>query len=175
MESGSRTHKVLEGRGDGFREPARPDERTYYRQFGVQVTARWLVVGPRRYALAELGDLWTVRGSLGPAVRGARWVTWAAAAVLFAVVVSFPLFPPDSVAWLGAIVVSMIVCGLAALRLLQPRPYEMWAQYRGEEVRIYRAADEKTYGHVCRALIRAREYLRHQELRHRLVGAPPAA
>jgi len=40
---------------------------------------------------------------------------------------------------------------------LRPRSFEIWAEYNGVVVRIYHSADEKTFGHVCRALIRARE------------------
>jgi len=39
----------------------------------------------------------------------------------------------------------------------RPRSFEIWAEYNGVVVRIYESADEKTFGHVCRALIRARE------------------
>lgn len=40
---------------------------------------------------------------------------------------------------------------------LRPRSFEIWAEYNGVVVRIYESADEKTFGHVRRALIRARE------------------
>jgi len=40
---------------------------------------------------------------------------------------------------------------------LRPRAFEIWAEYDGVVVRIYHSTDEKTFGHVCRALIRARE------------------
>jgi len=40
---------------------------------------------------------------------------------------------------------------------LRPRTFEIWAEYDGVVVRIYQSTDEKTFGHVCRALIRARE------------------
>jgi hypothetical protein len=39
----------------------------------------------------------------------------------------------------------------------RPRSFEIWAEYNGVVVRIYESADEKTFGHVCRALIRARD------------------
>jgi hypothetical protein len=39
----------------------------------------------------------------------------------------------------------------------KPRSFEIWAVYNGIVVRIYESTDEKTFGHVRRALIRARE------------------
>lgn len=38
------------------------------------------------------------------------------------------------------------------------RLFELWAEFRGRPVRLYRCRSERVFGQVCRALLRAREY-----------------
>lgn len=40
---------------------------------------------------------------------------------------------------------------------LRPRWYELSARFRGRTVRLFRSRDARTFGRVCRALVRARE------------------
>lgn len=42
--------------------------------------------------------------------------------------------------------------------LWQGRCYELWADYRGQRVRLFRTHDAREFGQVCRALMRAREH-----------------
>ncbi|HEY8471801.1 MAG TPA: DUF6232 family protein [Natronosporangium sp.] len=42
--------------------------------------------------------------------------------------------------------------------LLQSRLYELWAWFRGQQVRLFQSYDSREFGQVCRALTRAREY-----------------
>jgi hypothetical protein len=41
--------------------------------------------------------------------------------------------------------------------LLQERSYELWARFRGQQVRLFRSDDAREFGQVCRALLRARQ------------------
>jgi hypothetical protein len=42
--------------------------------------------------------------------------------------------------------------------LLQSRLYELWAWFRGEQIRLFQCYSSREFGQVCRALLRAREY-----------------
>jgi hypothetical protein len=42
--------------------------------------------------------------------------------------------------------------------LLQSKLYELWARFRGQQVRVFHCFDQREFGQVCRALTRAREY-----------------
>jgi Family of unknown function (DUF6232) len=42
--------------------------------------------------------------------------------------------------------------------LLQSRLFELWAWFRGEQVRLFQCYSSREFGQVCRALTRAREY-----------------
>ncbi len=129
--------------------------RVYYDHDGVQVSTAWLVVPDRRYAVAELRNLRTTRGPHHPYVTSTVVV---AGAFLFMVSVSLPFIYRDPVGWLGVGALALVPVGmaLAALRL-RPRPYELWAEYRGETVPLLWSLDETTYGQVTRALVRAAE------------------
>jgi hypothetical protein len=54
--------------------------------------------------------------------------------------------------------IGIVPIGVAAVMArVRPRPYELWARYHDEVVQLFCSTEEKTFGHVCRALIRARE------------------
>jgi len=141
-----------EGRDD------RPDpggDRVHYDHDGVSVTGQWLTLADKRYAVAELRNLRTVRGPYHPLATATVVV---AVAFLFMVGVSWPLIHKDAAAWLGVGAVSIVPLGMALATLrVRPRPYELWADYRGMTGPVYWSQDAHTYGQVCRALIRARE------------------
>jgi hypothetical protein len=127
----------------------------YYHRVNVQVTDRWFVVDGLTYPIGQLNRLRTGRGPLHPLVQ-----TTVAVAVVFvsAFAVSFPMLSHNPAAWLGVALVAVVPAALAVLGVrFQRRPYQLWADFRGETVLVFSTLDEKTYGHVCRALIRARE------------------
>jgi Family of unknown function (DUF6232) len=133
----------------------RPARRVYYQRGGVQITERWFVVDGVTYPVAQLNRLRTGRGPLHPMVQ-----TTGAIAVVFAVAfaVSFPMLGHDPIAWLGMALVAAVPAVVAIVGArVQRRPYQIWADLQGETVLVFSTLDEKTYGHVCRALIRARE------------------
>jgi len=127
----------------------------YYNRAGVQVTERWFATEDAFYPLAELNRVRTGRGPLHPMVQ-----TTSAVALVFAAafVVSLPTLRGTPAAWLtlAAVAVVPVVAAFVAVRY-QPRTYQIWADYRGDTVLVFSTLDEKTFGHVRRALIRARE------------------
>ena len=134
-------------------ENSRSAGRTYLRRPGLRITDRWFVITGQRFEVSELRSPRTVRGAYDSIVVTTSGI---AGAVLVVIAVSARLF--DAAAWLGAGVVAAVPVGLAVITWRRhPRPYELWAEYRGVWVRLFGCPDEKTFGHVSRALIRARE------------------
>jgi hypothetical protein len=145
-------HFALPAREDRSPWPAR---RTYLRQSGVQITGRWFLTDVQRYDVFELDALSTVRGAHDPMVAT---IGAGAGATMVVIVVGASFLSDQPVVWLAAAVLALVLVGLAvAYWRFHPRPYQLWAEYHGRPVRLFGCPDEKTYGHVCRALIRARE------------------
>jgi hypothetical protein len=121
----------------------------------VQVTERWFAADGETYPIADLNRLRTGRGPLHPMVLPTFTI-----AVVFvsAFAVTFPMLAHSPAAWAGVGFVAVVpaVFAVAGTRF-QRRPYQIWADFQGKTVLIFSTPDEKTYGHVCRALIRARE------------------
>jgi Family of unknown function (DUF6232) len=130
-----------------------PKHRTFYRSSEVAVTDQWFATPDRTFTIAYLSDVRVARGSFDPVVVGT-----SLAAVVVLVVAGASLFKLPPLAWPGMIMVAMVPVGVAAVTArFRPRRYELWARYRGEIVQLFCSTEEKTFGHVCRALIRARE------------------
>lgn len=147
-------------------------ERTYYQRAGVHVSERWFATPHGRYAISGLSRLRAGRGARSPAAHLA-----GALAVLLAgvAVVGFMANYRTPLTGIGIAGVALAAAGLmAALRGLQRRPYQLWADHRGGTVLLYWSFDEKEYGHVTRALIRAREAQPIDE-EHDLVALASAA
>jgi hypothetical protein len=155
--------------------------RTYYRDRHVHVTSSALRVGDRCFALDQLDYVWRARGRLAhrrilvavAVLLGAvsvRLVTgyalsfdrlrgqlqrWPSAQVNVAVVVAAGL--------IGMVVALLgVVAAEAALRAIEDirghgRHRELWALVCGEPVLLWRTTDATRFGHVCRALVRARD------------------
>jgi len=127
---------------------------TYYDDAGVLVTSHELVVDAQRYELSELHGLRIVRGEASPAGR-----ICALLAVLFVLPGSCTL---QTAAWtvgIGLSAVGVLALGAAALiiRRLRPRPYELWAQYRGHTVQLLWRPDERTFNAIRFAILRAKQ------------------
>jgi hypothetical protein len=80
-----------------------------------------------------------------------------AVAYTAAVIVGVPYLAPGG--WLAMAAIGILPAGLAigAWRLCPPS-YQLWADYHGSTVLLFASNDERIFGHVCRALIRAREH-----------------
>lgn len=134
-------------------------ERTLYRQPGICVTPEWFIVAGRRFPIRELTHLQTARGArdrltvravgaTGVALAGiaatlgfARGLDELSAGVYLTLIVA--AFVPLLLAWLGD--------------RFRPRSFELWGRYRGLMVLLFSSDEERQYGQVSRALLRARE------------------
>jgi hypothetical protein len=145
------TTRIPEERGVRSTPPVR---RLYYRSAAAAVTEHWFVTPDRRYVVAQLEQVRITRGAYDPVAVGAAG---AATAVVAAVGVSLSQLSP--MAWPAMIAFALTAVTVAGVTWrLRPRPFEIWAEYRGVVVRLFQSTDEKTFGHVCRALIRALEF-----------------
>jgi hypothetical protein len=135
---------------------------TLLRRPGIRVTGRWFIVGSRRYDVTELSHLRTVRGPHDPltvrVVITTGLVLAAIGAILAASHTSRPIQLSALPALTAALVVPVVLAVLGAR--LRPRPFELWAEYRGTTIQLFYSDSEREYGQVCRALIRAREMAR---------------
>lgn len=128
--------------------------RTYYRRGAVSVTDQWFAIDGRRYAVSGLSRLRTVRGPRNPIARG---VTLVAALLTLAVAVGWQRFGEATV-WVGVAALALLPAGLAAATWrIRQRHFELWADYHGESIQLLITTDERVYGAITRALIRARE------------------
>lgn len=158
------TREGVRLKGDRDERPTfvthRPD--TLLRLPGIRVTGRWFIVGNREYDVTELSDLRTVRGAHDPltvkAVVTAGVILAAIGAALAASSASHPIHL-SAVPALGAALLVPVVLAWLGYRL-RPRPFELWAEYRGLTVQIFYSDSEREFGQVCRALLRARELAR---------------
>jgi hypothetical protein len=126
----------------------------YYRQHGTVVTDRQFVSDGYRYEIADLAGLVQARGSLHPGAMVGMVIAFGEAVVLF--MLAGTLRTP--LAWLLAAFALLIPCvaSLVCARRWPPR-HELRAHYRGQEVTIFTTRDEREFGQVGRAMVRATE------------------
>jgi len=129
---------------------------TFYRTARVVVTAdRLIVETPVRqvHELRHLHNLRTVKRRVNPLVLSA---SISAAVLAAAAVAMWQALPTASVVAAGAAVVSI---GLAvAWSRRRPRQLELWADYRDVPLLVFATPDEREFGQVCRAVVRALEH-----------------
>ena len=131
------------------------DDLVFLDRNGIRITGSWLAVGGRRYAVQELGNLWSLPGPRNPLVGRAL-----KAAAVVALVAGIAAPELDTLAaWVGVAVILLIplLIALIALRL-RPRPLTLWALYRGRNEQILESANPTWFYQVCRAIERAREF-----------------
>jgi hypothetical protein len=138
---------------------ARPKEHLR-RRFSID--GRWFVIGGRRYDMTELSHLRTVRGRHDSPTIKAMVTLGVILAALVGVMVASRANTPiqlSAVPALGAALLLPLVLASVGYRM-RPRPYELWAEYRGLTVQLFSSDSEREYNQVCRALVRAREMAR---------------
>ncbi|GAA4205144.1 DUF6232 family protein [Actinocatenispora rupis] len=134
---------------------------TYYNHGGIQITSHELVVHRRRYPLDDLTQL---RKARGDAPRATTAVTVAASG-LGAVATLSVLLGSYGGASIGSVLISLAlvavfflaIAATLAVRRLRPKPYELWAEYRGHTVLLLWSQNERVYNQILRAVTRARE------------------
>lgn len=135
-----------------------PPIREHYALWrGVRVTEVALVVGDRTFQIRDLRRLREQRGSMQPTLRAALGVIIAEAvvvAVTLAGLVYAEGASPAVYVFGGAhALASTILIGLCLVRW--PTPIELWAEYRGQLIRLYSCPDRFEFGKVRRAIERA--------------------
>jgi Family of unknown function (DUF6232) len=134
------THEVFESRCPYHRRYMIRDIRQIY----LARRARDAAYSDRRVSSAGMAGVAAVAVALGGPALGAASMPPAAAAGLVTLLV---------------LVVLSSIALAACLRVQPGRVYELWAFYRGELTCLFRTADERVFGQVKRALVRAIEQL----------------
>ncbi|WP_343221601.1 DUF6232 family protein [Polymorphospora rubra] len=146
---------------------------TIYRQPGLYITTEWFVIGERRYPIWELTNLRTGRGRRDPLTVRSMMVTAVVVAGVGATLGYVrelnDISPATYLALGAAAMVPMLTAAIG--HRLRPRPYELWADIRGRAVMIFASDQERIYGQVTRALIRAKEAARYGGIADPLASA----
>ena len=130
-----------------------------YRQPGILVTTESFVVAGRRFPIRDLSNLRTARG---PQDRFTARSVLVAAAVLGAVGLALAFTGdlgrqgPVVYLLLGAAAFVPIAL-VSARRRLRPRAWELWGDFRGATMLLFSSDQERQFGQVTRALLRAQE------------------
>lgn len=133
-----------------------------YRRGGILVTYDVLEVAGRSYSVSNLRNLRTSRGGASPVTW---WMVVLSGSVLaaFGVALSFGRKPAGP----SPLTYAVLVCAAAApvavalcLRRRARRSHELWGDYQGGTHLLYAATDEREFGRVTRALVRACEAAR---------------
>jgi hypothetical protein len=157
----ARTTELLEApvHATPIRPRPTPIGLVLYRQPGITVTSEAFEVAGRRFAVRELTNLRTARGPHDRLTTRSVLVTGA---VLAAIGIALGLTddvthlsPAVYLALGGAAFVPITAAALG--QRLRPRPYELWGDYRGMTVLLFSSDEERQYGQVTRALLRAQE------------------
>jgi hypothetical protein len=134
-----------------------------FRQPGVWITEKWFVVGDRRYYVAELSNLRTARGPRDPftikAVVTTGVVLTATGGTMAGASSMGQQMSLGALPALGLAVLVPLALAWLGYRS-RPRPFELWAEYKGRTVQLFCSDSERKYGQVCRALLRSREMAR---------------
>ncbi|SDX91326.1 hypothetical protein SAMN05444365_10146 [Micromonospora pattaloongensis] len=132
-----------------------------YRQPGIRVTPEWFVVAERRFAVRELSNLQTVRGSRDRLTTRAVGATAVVLVVVGAALGFRGLDHLSGATYLALAVAAFVPGALAwAGHRLRPRSYELWGYYHGLNTLLFSTDEERQYGQVTRALLRAQEVTR---------------
>ncbi|MEJ3746973.1 DUF6232 family protein [Actinomycetes bacterium KLBMP 9797] len=134
-------------------------ETPYYRAPGILVTREWFVVAGRRFPTRDLTDLRTVRGSRDPlSMRTVAVVVGVLTGIGVLLGMTVELSRLSARAYLLLTALAFVPFALVLVgHRLRPRSYELWGDFRGLTVLLFSTDDERQYGQVTRALLRARE------------------
>lgn len=133
-----------------------------YRQPGVRVTSEMFTVAGHHFPISELSNLRTARGPQDPLTFRAVLITaTAVAGIGMALGYAGELYRLSARTYLLLGVAAFVPMALGALgRRLRPPAYELWGRYRGTMILLFSSDQERQFGQVRRALIRACEVSR---------------
>jgi hypothetical protein len=138
----------------------------FYRGHAVRITHEvfeWRLAGRRSFVIRELFGVCISRGTtrslvvLLPTMNVCSKGLAGPAVVLTAVGGPVLGRPPLSAAALVVVLASALMW--LGSRVTDPRPYQLWAWYRGDWVCLYQDFDSLVFGQVSRGLMRALEHL----------------
>jgi hypothetical protein len=138
--------------------PAAP----FYQRPGILVTRDWFVVGGRRFPVGELHHLHTARGPAHQlTVRSVTVTAIALAAIGITLGMTTELNHLGAQTYLALTAVAFVPFLVATIgHRLRPRAFELWGEFRGMTVLLFSSDEERQYGQVTRALLRAQEAYR---------------
>ncbi|WP_319463246.1 DUF6232 family protein [Micromonospora sp. RTP1Z1] len=146
-----------------------------YARPGIVVTGERFTVGRNSWPVAELTQLRTSRGPHDRLALRAFVVTAAmigGVGVLLGFTGGLQRLTAGAYLTLGAVGLLPLALALVGDRW-RPPAYELWGRYRGAEVLLFSSDDERQFGQVARALLRAREGARHGGWADPLAAADP--
>jgi hypothetical protein len=133
------------------------------------------MIGERRYAISELTDLYTARSprdALTVRVVAVSGGVLAGIGIALGYTGALYRLSPPSYLMLGTATLVPVV--LAALgHRWRPPDYGLWGRYKGVTVLLYCSDEERQFGQVSRALLRAREAAQYGGLNEPLAAASP--
>jgi hypothetical protein len=141
----------------GYRLPV--DGAPLYHRPGIRVTFRTFSVGQTSYPIGELTNLRTARGPHDRMVRravGVSAVMVGAVGVLLGFTGGLHRLGAGAYLALGAAGVLPVLAALAGRRW-RPPAYELWGRHEGADRLLFSSDEERQFGQVTRALLRARE------------------
>ncbi|MEU8219540.1 DUF6232 family protein [Micromonospora taraxaci] len=146
-----------------------------YARPGIIVTVDRFTAGRTSYQVADLTHLRTTRGPHDRiAVRAVVVTTSMLGGVGLLLGFTGGLHRLTAGAYLILGAVFLLPAALAMVGdRWRPPPYELWGWYRGAEVLLFSADDERQFGQVTRALLRAREVNRYGGWVDPLASAEP--
>ncbi|MFG1915259.1 DUF6232 family protein [Micromonospora sp. NPDC048898] len=146
-----------------------------YARPGIIVTVDRFTVGRTSYRVADLTHLRTTRGPHDRvAVRAVAITAGMVGGVglLLGFTGGLQHLTAGAYLILGAVFLLPGVLALAGDRW-RPPPHELWGWYGGAETLLFSADDERQFGQVTRALLRAREMNRYGDWVDPLASTEP--
>lgn len=134
-----------------------------YARPGIIVTADRFTVGRTSYRVADLTHLRTTRGPHDRIAVRAVIITASmlgGVGLLLGFTGGLHRLTAGAYLILGAVFLLPAALALVGDRW-RPPPHELWGWYGGAEVQLFSADDERQFGQVTRALLRAREVNRY--------------
>lgn len=133
--------------------------RPLYRQPGILVTPDWFVVAGRRFPVAELRNLRTARGPHDRlTIRSVTVTAVGLVGVGLVLGMTTELNHLGAQTYLALTAVAFVPFLVAtAAHRIRPRAYELWGDFRGLTMLLFSSDEERQYGQVTRALVRAQE------------------
>ncbi|WP_178134959.1 DUF6232 family protein [Phytohabitans houttuyneae] len=136
------------------------------------MTRDWFVVGGRRFPVGELHHLHTARGPAHQlTVRSVTVTAIVLATIGITLGMTTELNHLSAQTYLALTAVAFVPFLVATIgHRLRPRAFELWGEFRGMTVLLFSSDEERQYGQVTRALLRAQEAYRLGGLAEPLVS-----